>query len=157
MDNTKEIKPISVETFSYEDLISKKLPSVPGCKTLTSAMDRLFIKKHCQVVVSTWPDRTEYMFRYHDNGNVEIDQDAICVTVYTELNRISITVVGNYLTDTDKIQLLNTVPSSVRRHYKQRKIQTLDELLKAAIYIKNCLVELNSLNDDISQIKSSLK
>lgn len=160
MAKRKEIKPDSVETFNYADL-SKNLPSVPDCKTLTAALNRLFRDNQCTAIVSTWKDRVEYKFRYYNYNDYNVAHGAIFVTVYTELNRISIAIVGKNLTDTDKNQLWNTVPNAVHtiifRHYKHRKLKTLNDLFDAALHIKDCLNDIDYSVDNISRKKRSLE
>lgn len=160
MAKKKEIKPESVETFSFDDL-SKKLPSVPDCKTLSTALERMFRDNQCKAIVTTWKDRTEYKFRFHQYNDPDFPHGAIYLTVYPELNRISLAIVGKKLTDADKYSLWNTVPHAVRtivfRHYRHRKLHTIEALLEAALYIKACLNDIDSSIENISRKKQCLE
>lgn len=160
MAKTKEIKPDTVETFSFADR-SKKLPSVPECKTLSTVLDNMFRNNQCKAIVSTWKDRVEYKFRFHQYNDPDFPHGAIYVTVYPELNRISLAIVGKKLTDTDKNQLWNTATNSVRtiifRHYKHRKLKTIEALIEAALYIKACLNDIDSSIENISRKKQTLE
>lgn len=160
MAKTKEIKPDTVETFSFDDL-SKKLPSVPDCKTLSTALNRMFRDNQCKAIVSTWKNKVEYKFRFHQYNNPDFAHGAIYLTVIPELNRISIAIVGKNLTDTDKSQLWNTASNAVRtiifRHYRHRKFKTFEELLDAALYIKNCLIDIDYCVENISRKKQTLE
>ena len=160
MAKTKEIKPDTVETFSFNDL-SKKLPSVPDCKTLSTALERMFRDNQCKAIVSTWKNKIEYKFRFHKYNDPDFPNGAIYLTVVPELNRISLAIVGKKLTDADKHSLWNTVPHAVRtiifRHYRHRKLQTIEALLEAALYIKACLNDIDSSIENISRKKQTLE
>lgn len=160
MAKKKEIQPDSVETFIFSDL-SKKLPSVPDSKPLTTALERMFRDNQCKAIVSTWKDRIEYKFRFHQYNDPDFPHGAIYLTVYPELNRLSLAIVGKKLTDTDKSQLWNTVPQSVRsiifRHYRHRKLQTIEALIEAALYIKACLNDIDNSIENISRKKQTLE
>lgn len=160
MAKTKEIKPDTVETFSFDDL-SKKLPSVPDCKTLSTALNRMFRDNQCKAIVSTWKNKVEYKFRFHQYNDPDFAHGAIYLTVIPELNRISIAIVGKNLTDTDKSQLWNTASNAVRtiifRHYRHRQLKTFEELLDAALYIRNCLNDIDYSVENISRKKQTLE
>ena len=160
MATKKEIKPDSVEIFYHDDLLTS-LPSVPDCKTLSTALNRMFRDNQCKAIVSTWKDRTEYKFRFHQFNDYECGNGAIFVSVYPDLDRISIAVVGKHLTDTENSQLWAKVPNAVRtilvRHYKHRKIKTLEALLEAALFIKKCLNDIDDDVDNINQKKRSIE
>ncbi len=160
MAKTKEIQPDTVETFSFDDR-SKKLPRVPGCPTLTTALERMFRDNQCKAIVSTWKNKIEYKFRFHSHGDWDFPHGAIYVTVVPELNRISLAIVGMHLTDTEKDKLWNTVPNAVRtimfRRYRHRKLQTFEALLEAALYIKACLNDIDYSIENISRKKQTLE
>jgi len=160
MDKKKEIPPLTVETFSFSDR-SKKLPSVPDSKPLSTVLDNMFRNNQCKAIVSTWKDRVEYKFRFHQYNDPKFAHGAIYLTVYPELNRLSLAIVGKKLTDTEKDKLWNTVPQSVRtiifRHYRHRKLQTIEALLEAALYIKACLNDIDSSIENISRKKQCLE
>lgn len=160
MAKTKENKPDSIKIFDHDDLLTS-LPSVPGCKTLSTALNNLFRKKHCKVIVSTWKERIEYKFRFHQFNDYECGYGAIFVSVYPDLDRISIAVVGKHLTDTENSQLWTKVPNAVRtilvRHYKHRKIKTIEAILEAAVYIKQCLNDIDYEIDEINKKKRSIE
>lgn len=159
MAKKKEIKPDSVKIFYHDDILTN-LPSVPGCKSLSAALINLFRNNQCKAIVSTWKDRVEYKFRFHQFNNYDCGHGSIFVTVYFDLNRISIAIVGKNLTDTAKSQLLIQVPGSVRtmivRSYKHRQIKTLESIIDAANYIRKCLNDIDYSNDNINMKKRYL-
>ena len=160
MAKTKENKPDSIKIFYHDDLLTN-LPSVPGCKTLSTVLINLFRNNQCKAIVSTWKERIEYKFRFHQFNDYECGNGAIFVSVYPDLDRISIDVVGKHLTDTENSQLWTKVPNAVRtilvRHYKHRKIKTLEAIIDAALFIKKCLNDIDDNVDNINQKKRSIE
>lgn len=160
MAKTKEIKPDSIKIFYHDDLLTS-LPSVPGCKSLSTALNILFRGNQCKAIVSTWKNKVEYKFRFHQFNDVNCGHGAIFVSVYPELNRISLAIVGKKLTDTEKDKLWNTDPNSVHtifvRRYKHRKIKTFETIFEAARCIKACLNDIDYSVDNINRKTQSLK